>query len=456
LKEQNAAAPGAAPATPPYPSSGKAWYLVFVLLIFYIFSFIDRQIMSLMVQPIRRDFGLTLTQVGLLQGPAFAILYTLAGVPIGRLADTMNRKSIIALGSIIWSFMAALCGVARTAVQLFMARIGVGIGEAALSPSAYSMLTDAFPREKQGRAFSIYNMGISIGSGVALLVGGIVYGAVAEPGKTFTLPVFGEVRAWQFAFIVTGAPGLLLPLLLLSVREPLRRGLIRGADGVAQARIPLRDVFAYIWQNRRFYRLHFVALGMLSVLGYAVGAWLPEVMRVTYGVDTASFGKYLGISTICVNTLGIFIAGRICDRLTAQGRTDAAIWVCFGAAIGIVLTSSFAPFMPTILLSYIAISLGGLPFHGYVAMGPMAVKQVTPNQMRAQVSAVYLFIVNLLGQVVGPVAVPFITEYILRDESQIRWGLSIVVMVSGLISATLLWRVRPVYREKIAAAAQWR
>ena len=442
-----------------YPSSGHAWYLVFTLLFFYIFSFIDRQIIALLVEPIKRDLQITDTQIGLLQGISFAILYCTLGIPIGRLADRMNRKSIIAAGVVIWSLMATLCGLARNVTQLFLARIGVGVGEAALSPAAYSMITDAFPKEKLGRAFSVYNMGISIGSGVALLVGGLVVGAVSGEGKTFLLPLVGEVRAWQFVFIVTGAPGILLPLLLLAVREPTRRGLInmgstRGAT--PNQKIPLRDVLKFMRKNGHFYSLHFIAMAMFAMLGYAVGAWLPTVMARTYGVSPAQVGQVLGLSTLAINTLGIYVAGRICDRMTGKGITDAPIRVCFAVAVAVVLTSSFPAFMPTAMLGMTMMCIAGLPFHGYVAMGPMAVNQVTPNQMRAQVSAVYLFTVNLLGMGVGPALVPAISDYILRDPQQIRWGLLIVVASAGTIAAVLLWFARPVYRVKMAETASWR
>jgi MFS family permease len=460
LNQQPSGADSAAAAhAVPYPSSGQAWYLVFTLLFFYIFSFIDRQIIALLVEPIKRDLQITDTQIGLLQGLSFAILYCTLGIPIGRLADRMNRKSIVAAGVVVWSIMATLCGLARNVTQLFLARIGVGVGEAALSPAAYSMITDAFPKEKLGRAFSVYNMGISIGSGVALLVGGLVVGAVSGEGKTFTLPLVGEVRAWQFVFIVTGAPGVLLPLLLLAVREPVRRGLITmssgGSTGTSQ-KIPLKDVLRFMAANRHFYSLHFVAMAMFAMLGYAVGAWLPTVMARTYGVSPAVVGQVLGVSTLAINTIGIFLAGRVCDRLTARGVTDAPIIVCLVVAIAVVATSALPAFMPSAMLGMTMMCIAGLPFHGYVAMGPMAVNQVTPNQMRAQVSAVYLFVVNLLGMGVGPALVPAISDYVLRDPQQIRWGLLIVVVGAGTFAAVLLWLARPVYRVKIAAAASWR
>jgi MFS family permease len=439
------------------PGEAQAWYLVFVLLIFYIFSFIDRQIISMLVEPMKRDLGLSDTQIGLLQGFTFAVFYTLFGIPIGRLADRMNRKTIIAAGVFIWSLMATFCGLARTTVQLFLARVGVGVGEATLSPAAYSMLTDAFPREKLGRAFSVYNMGIAIGSGVAFFIGGVVVHLISGAGQTIAVPLLGEVRAWQFVFIATGAPGLLLPLLLLSVREPARRGLMRtgGAGESASQKIPLRDVMSFMNANRRFYVPHFLAMAMMALLGYAVGQWLPTVMNRTYGIEPGQLGKILGLSTMTINTIGIFAAGRICDRLTSKGYSDAPIWVCLGTAVAVVVTSTLPAFMPTAVFGVTMMCIAGFPFHGYVAMGPMAVNQATPNQMRAQVSAVYLFTVNFIGMGAGPALVPFISDHILHDPSKIRWALLTVVASAGTIAAILLWFARAAYRRQMAASANW-
>lgn len=442
----------------PYPSSFAAWYSVAVLMLMYIFSFIDRTTISLIVEPMKRDLQISDTQIGMLQGLAFALLYTFLGLPIARLSDRFNRKGIIAVGVFVWSIMATLCGLARTAGQLFMARIGVGVGEAALSPAAYSMITDSFPRTKLGGAFGVYNVGITIGSGVAFLVGGIVVAAVSHAGATYSLPVIGEVRAWQMVFIVTGAPGVLLPLLLLTFREPARRGILRAQrpGGVpASIRPPLSEVLNYIWLNRKFYCLHFLAMALLAMCGYCVAAWLPTALYRSFGLSYGQVGKVLGVSTILMNSMGMLIAGVYCDRLTRRGLQDAPIVVALIAAGGIAVFAGLPTLMPTVTLVWVAIFVSGLTFNAYNGVGPMAVNQVTPNQYRATVSAVYLFVVNALGLGVGPTLVPFLNDHLFHDPAKIRFSLIAVVFCAAVAAIILLMLVRPVYRAKLAESARW-
>jgi MFS family permease len=440
-----------------YPSSAAAWYSVAVLMLMYIFSFIDRTTISLIVEPMKRDLQISDTQIGMLQGLAFALLYTFLGLPIARLSDRHSRRAIIAAGVFIWSIMATLCGLARTAMQLFIARIGVGVGEAALSPAAYSMITDSFPRSKLGSAFGFYNIGITIGAGVAFLVGGIVVAAVSHAGASYTLPLFGEVRAWQMVFIVTGAPGILLPLLLLTFREPARRGVLRTPSDppTAIARPPLREVLNYVWLNRKFYCLHFVALALLSMCGYCVAAWLPTALIRAYAVSYGQVGKVLGVSTIVMNSTGMLLAGILCDRLTRKGSKDAPIVVALLSACGIAAFACLPSVMPTVPLVWVALFVAGLTFNAYNGVGPMAVNQVTPNQYRAQVSAVYLFVVNALGLGVGPTLVPLLNDHLFHDPLKIRFSLIIVVFCAALTAIILLWIVRPIYRQKLDEAAHW-
>jgi MFS family permease len=446
-----------------YPSSFAAWYSVAVLMLMYIFSFIDRTTISLLVEPMKRDLHLSDTEIGMLQGLAFALLYTFLGLPIARLSDRHSRRAIIAAGVFIWSIMAALCGVARTATQLFLARVGVGVGEAALSPAAYSMITDSFPRSKLGSAFGVYNVGITIGAGTAFLVGGIVVAAVSRAGATYTLPLLGEIRAWQMVFIVTGAPGIVLPLLMLTFREPARRGILRRTSAAEPAaeltaavlKPPLSEVLSYVWSNRKFYGLYFVALALLAMCGYCVAAWLPTALIRAYGVPAAQVGKILGVSFILMNSSGMLLAGLLCDRLTWQGRKDAPIIVALISACGIALLGGLPPFMPSVPLIWAAIFVSGITFNAYNGVGPMAINQVTPNQYRAQISAVYLFVVNALGLGVGPTLVPFVNEHVFHDPVKIRYSLVIVVICSAVAAIALLLIVRPIYRQKQTEAAQW-
>jgi MFS family permease len=441
-----------------YPSSFAAWYSVAVLMLMYIFSFIDRTTISLIVEPMKRDLQISDTQIGMLQGLAFALLYTFLGLPIARLSDRHSRRAIIAAGVFIWSIMATLCGLARTALQLFIARIGVGVGEAALSPAAYSIITDSFPRAKLGSAFGVYNIGITIGAGVACLVGGIVVAAVSHAGASYTLPLLGEVRAWQMVFIVTGAPGIVLPLLLLTFREPARRGILRTPSAkptAALPRPPLMEVLGYVWLNRKFYCLYFIALALLAMCGYCVAAWLPTAIIRAYGVSYGQVGKVLGVSTILMNSTGMLLAGILCDRLTRTGSEDAPIIVALISACGIAVFSCLPTLMPTVTLVWIAIFVSGLTFNAYNGVGPMAINQVTPNQYRAQVSAVYLFVVNALGLGVGPTLVPFLNDHLFHDPLKIRFSLIIVVFCAAVAAIILLMIVRPVYRQKVVESASW-
>jgi len=442
-----------------YPSSFAAWYSVAVLMLMYIFSFIDRTTISLLVEPMKRDLHITDTQIGMLQGLAFALLYTFLGLPIARLSDRYSRRAIIAGGVLIWSVMATLCGMARSATQLFAARVGVGVGEAALSPAAYSIITDSFPHSKLGKAFGVYNIGITIGAGTAFLVGGIVVAAVSHAGATYTLPLLGEVRAWQMVFIVTGAPGILLPLLLLTFREPVRRGLLRRQSAAEPApatlRPPLSEVLSYVWLNKKFYGLYFVALALLSMTGYCVAAWLPTALIRAYGVTAGQVGKVLGASTILMNSTGMLLAGILCDRLTRQGRRDAPIIVALISSCGIAVFGGLPAFMPSVPLIWVALFVAGLTFNAYNGVGPMAINQVTPNQYRAQVSAVYLFVVNAVGLGIGPTLVPFVNDHVFHDPVKIRYSLIIVVFCAAMAAISLLLIVRPIYRQKQIEAAHW-
>ena len=441
------------------PTSIERWYVLAMTCLIYSINIADRYVVSTVLEPIRLELHLNDAGVAFLTGIPLALFYVTFGLPISWLADRSNRRNILASALVIWSAFTVLCGMSRTYWQFLLGRIGVGVGEAALSPAAYSIITDSFPRSKLGTAFGVYNIGITIGAGTAFLVGGIVVAAVSHAGATYSLPLLGEVRAWQMVFIVTGAPGIFLPLLLLTFREPVRRGLLQrpsaGEPAAAISKPPLSEVLNYAWLNRKFFGLYFVALALLSMCGYCVGAWLPTALIRAYGVTAGQVGKVLGVSTILMNSTGMLLAGLLCDRLTRQGKKDAPIIVALISACGIALLSGLPPFMPVVPLIWVAIFVSGITFNAYNGVGPMAINQVTPNQYRAQISAVYLFVVNALGLGIGPTLVPFVNDHLFHDPVKIRYSLVIVVFCSAMTAIALLLVVRPIYRQKQIEAAQW-
>jgi MFS family permease len=426
----------------------RAWYAVAVLVIAFIFSFIDRIVIALLVEPIKADLGVSDFGIGLLQGFAFALFYALLGIPIGRLSDRVSRRGIIATGIAIWSLMTAACGLARGFFELFLARVGVGVGEAALSPAAYSMIADYFPREKLGRALGVYQSGAMLGAGIAFLVGGAAVQMLsAYDGQV--LPVLGEVRMWQLAFFVVGLPGLFIALLMLTVREPARRGKTSGAT----TGIPLRQVLAYIRSHRRLFFAHFAGFGLLVVPITTVLAWAPTWLNRVLGFARAETGYVLGLMLLVLSPAAVYFGGWAIDYLQKRGHADAPFRVSIGAALAIVPLSLFATTGsdPTLALWLI----GPLVFCACIsqAAAPMVIQVMVPNEMRAQISAVWMLCMNLISTIMGPTLVGFITVYVLMDDMAVGQSIAIVNAVSAPVAALILWTGLRQFRLRQAAPA---
>ena len=295
-----------------YPPPARAWLTVFILMLAYVLSFVDRQILNLLVGPIRQDLQISDTEMSLLMGFSFAVFYTICGIPLGRLADTRSRRGLIAAGVVFWSMATAACGMARSYWQFFLARIGVGVGEAALSPAAYSLITDSFPPAKRATALSAYSMGIYIGSGMAFLLGAKVIQFALSQGE-IVLPVLGTIRPWQLIFMLLGALGVAFSLLLFLLKEPQRKGVGAGA------RVPLRDVIAYVKLNRTTVLLHNLGFAGVAFCGYGAAAWIPEFFVRTYGLSRVQVGEWLGWITMIGGSAGILTGGALSDWLRAKG-----------------------------------------------------------------------------------------------------------------------------------------
>lgn len=432
----------------PYPSSARAWSTVAILMVAYVLSFIDRQILNLLVGPIRRDLLISDTQMSLLMGLSFALFYTICGIPLGRLADTRSRRGLIAVGVLFWSAATAACGLAKLYWQFLLCRIGVGVGEAALSPAAYSLIADSFPAERRATAISVYSMGVYLGSGLAFLLGGLVIKFASAQGDV-VLPVFGEVRPWQLIFLLLGAAGALFTLLMLAVKEPARRGV--GA-GVA---IPLVEVGRYIRANRRTVLCHNFGFAGLAFAGYGSSAWVPTFFIRTYGWDAGQVGIIYGSIVAVFGCLGIVFGGRLADWMAKRGSSDANMRVGLYAAIGAVPFVLSFPLMDSALWAALLVAPAVFCLSMPFGVAPAAIQEIMPNSMRGQASAIYLFVITLIGLGIGPTAVALVTDYGFGDDQALRYSLLIVSGLALFSSVLLLSKGLKPYRESVVRLQGW-
>lgn len=431
-----------------YPSSLRAWSTVAILMLAYVLSFVDRQILNLLVGPIRRDLVISDTQMSLLMGLSFALFYTVCGIPLGRLADTKSRRGLIAIGVLFWSAMTAACGMARLYWQFLLCRIGVGVGEAALSPAAYSLIADSFPAERRATAISVYSMGVYLGSGLAFLLGGLVIKFASAQGDVL-LPVLGEVRPWQLIFLILGAAGVLFSLLLLAIREPARRGV--GA-GVA---VPLVEVGRYLRANRRTVLYHNFGFAGLAFAGYGSAAWIPTFFIRTYGWDAGHVGVVYGSIVAVFGCLGIVFGGRLADWMAKRGRTDANMRVGLYAAMAALPCVVSFPLMDNALWAAVLMAPTVFCLSMPFGVAPAAIQEIMPSAMRGQASAIYLFVITLIGLGIGPTAVALVTDYLFADDQALRYSLLIVSTLAVSSSLLLLGKGLQPYRESVLHLQQW-
>lgn len=423
-----------------WPSPARAWYSVSVLVIAYLFSYVDRQILSMLVGPIRADLHLSDTQVTLLHGLAFALCYTLLGIwPVGRWADSGNRRNVIAAGIFLWSCMTALCGRATSYGSLFLARVGVGVGEAALTPAAYSLIADYFPPEKRGRALGIFSMGVYLGIGTAIMITGLLVQAISS-GASMTFPWLGAVRAWQIPFLVLGPPGVAVALWTLSVREPARRG---APDDVAPT---FAQAFTHVRLHQGFYVALTMGISLLTMHFNAVAFWVPAHLIRTQGLTAARVAFTFGPIMFLFGALGTVAGGILADRLRARGYRDAEIRVGIGSAVLLwplaVLAFQVRDTQLTLCLLAPLLFLASFPFGAASA----ALQLVTPNRLRARVSALYLLVINLAGIGFGATAASLVSDFVLHDDQRIGDGVAVVAAVATPLAALLLWRAMRHYR----------
>jgi MFS family permease len=445
-------APGADAASPQASPhrSGRLypWYVVFVLMLAAVVSLIDRLLVGLLVEPIRRDLGISDFEISLLQGLAFSLFFCLAGLPLGRLVDRANRRNIVAAGITFWSLMTAAAGLAQHYWQLFLTRAGVGVGEATLGPAAYSIISDYFERHRLPLALSVFTLGTAFGSGAAFAIGGLV-GGLANRGDVL-LPLLGTVKGWQVAFMLVGLPGLLVAALMFTVREPLRRHTVAGGQA-----LPVRAVLAFLRERRRLALGYMVGMSLAFCVTYALLAWMATYYIRVHAMPVERIGPVLGAMILGLSTAGIFSGGWLASVLLRRGMRDATLrTACWSLAASTPFLVA-APLLPTPSASLMAFAPGLFLSSIFVSLGTSTIQLVTPNEMRGQVSALGLMLTTVLGSVLGPSVVAAGTDFVFADEARIGHAIALTCgLALPLAVAALAWSL-PALRDASRQAETW-
>ncbi|MDH3993164.1 MAG: MFS transporter, partial [Gammaproteobacteria bacterium] len=419
----------------PYASRKKAYYALVILTIVYSFNFIDRQLLAILQEAIKADLLLSDSQLGLLTGFAFAAFYVTAGIPIARWADRGNRRDIVALSLFVWSFMTAISGLVNNYIQLLLARIGVGIGEAGGSPPSHSIISDIFPPNKRASAIGFYSMGVSVGILFGFLAGGWL----------------NEFFGWRVAFLVVGAPGILLAVVVrMSIPEPIR-GLTEKRQVSNQA-VPLGQVVSVLWSRRSFRHLAMGA-GLNAFAGYSISNWTASFMIRSHGMTTGELGTWLSMTIGLGGAVGVFCGGLLADRLAPR---DQRWYAWLPALAGFICL----PFMTAVYLvanPYTALLMGVVPgilFNVYLGNTIATTHSLVGLRMRALSSAILFLVINTIGLGLGPWSIGLLSDYLepqLGAES-LRYAMLYLLPAVMFWSACHFYLASRTLRQDLAAA----
>jgi MFS family permease len=418
-----------------WPNPVRAWFAAGVFALAAVLSYTDRQILSLLVDPIRATLSISDTQISLVQGLAFALIYSFAGLPLGRVADIWPRRRTILVGLLLWTLATIACGLSRSFGTLFASRVFVGVGEAALAPAVVSMLTDYFPPQRRGIAIGFFLMGMVIGGGAALSIGGGLLQA-AENGVFAMLPLLANMAPWRVTLVVLGLSGIAMAALILTVREPRRLGHFSGESSRSW---PLRQVVAGFVERRSVLLPLYAAMALMSIGDFGLLSWTPTLLSRRFGMDPGHIGVQIGAVSIVSAVLGVAAGGLLADRAVVRsgirGRlaftTIAALFAAIGAAIG------FARTPDTILFCFGAWTLLSTA-NGVAAI--VAVQDIVTTEMRGISVALNSFGNILLGLGAGATLPALLTDYVFGDPKAVGLSLTVVVAPAWLIAVVLYWR----------------
>jgi MFS family permease len=414
-----------------YPKPAYAWYVASILMLANLCCYTARISLFLLVQPINHDLHLSDTQMSLLQGAAFSIFFVIAGLPVGWLADRSGRRNIVIASVVIWSLMSMFCGLASSYEELFLARVGVGIGEAALMPAAISLVADYFPPHRRGRAMALYYIGTPVGSGVATMIGGVILRWLEAGGR---LPYLGTLAPWQVMFVLAGAPGFLVAIVLLTVREPARHDL--GSASSESRAIDKFGAVGFMANRWRAFLPVCLSLCLMQFCAYAVGAWaIPLLVRRDH-LTTPEAGGIHGLLVMVVGLLAACFGGVLGDRLgsmRAGGRFRAIFY-------------AFVIFIPGVLMLSLASTPGlasiglAIQFFGVCAGASVmyaVLQDIVPNQYRGQAAAILSMLVTLGSATLGPTAVALITDHLFHNPTMVGYSILLATLPSAAMGVVL-------------------
>lgn len=413
------------------------WPMVSIFMVFAFMSYVDREVVSLIVQPLKRDLSLSDFQIGLLLGPAFGFFYALAGLPMGWLLDRFSRRWITTLCVAFWGVATALSGVTTNFLQLFAARMGIGLGESALSPAAHSMIAEQMPPEKLATTLSIFNAGAFVGGGVAIAAGGWLVAAISSM-ESLTVPLLGPVRPWQFIFLIVGLPTILLAPLALLLREkrvprPAHAAGSKPAGGESMAAVLKSHWLLFLGLPFGF--------SCTNVLVCAYKAWTPTFLIREHGWNVADAGMAFGIQQAAAGVIGLIMTGVIVDRMYKRGVRDAHVrWHMYSLALSvpamvIALNASSA----WVFLGFSTVFW--LLTYSYVGYAAAALQLFAPGHLRARIAAIYIAFLAIVGAGIGPPLTGWLTDRVFGGESGLHLSLTAVTLTWGPLALLVLYAV---------------
>ncbi len=434
----------------PWPRPAYAWYVVVLLTLAFSFAILDRIAIGMMVGPIKEGLHITDAQIGLLQGLAFAICYTLFGLPVGVLADRWRRVPLIALGVAFWSAATVACGFARSFGGLFISRVGVGIGEATLAPGASSLIADYFPADRRARAFGFYMLGGSVGTGLSYLVTALALYLAAK------IAVSGDgwlagLQTWQITFFLIGLPGLFISVLfLLTVREPVRRGQAKIAT-----KFSVKPVVEQIRGNAGAYAAMMLGPVLNIVAVYATLAWQPTLFMRVHQWNPGQVAVSLGSIAFVVGMTGAIVAGWTMAFLIRKGRNDAPVLMSLGHSASIILFNTAGALSPTPHMLLVFISISAIASNWSNAAALTGLNQITPNELRGQIVALYTLATGLISLTVGAFIVGELNDTVFTAPTGIAQSLAVVYFGCGLLAAIVLLFGRKAFIRAAERAKAW-